>query len=147
MIRIVSRRRHYLLRSFLCNGPVVFDRFITWSAWESTQCSVAPWHFLQDQSIMRACKRWQSLWGIRSIPWGSPWLCFAEMLCIGLLKRLSTGWPAAIKSSPNGCNDATVGSLYLSLKQQLITVFSLLHSTALHLNQPRFCDSLLGILL
>lgn len=144
MIRIVLRRHHYLPHPFLC--PMVFDDFITWSAWESTQCSVPPDPFLQDLSIMRACKWWRSLWGIRSVPWGSPWLCFAEMLWIGPLKRLSSGWPAAIKSSPNGCNDAAVGSLYLCLILQLVTVFSLLLSTALHLNQQRFCDSLRSIL-
>lgn len=47
-----------------------------------------PWSFfLQDLSITRACKRWRSLRGIRSVPWGSPWLCFAEMLWIGAAKE------------------------------------------------------------
>lgn len=67
---------------------------------------------------------------------------FSEMLWIGLLKRLSSGWPAAIKSSPNGCNDAAAGSLRRCLILQLVTVFSLLLSTASHLNKQRFCDSL-----
>lgn len=102
--------------------------------------------FLQDLSITRACKRWQRLGGIRSVPWGSSWLCFAEMLWIGPLKRLSSGWPAVIKSSPNGCNDAAVGSLHRCLILQLVRVFSLLLSTALHLNKQRSCDSLRSIL-
>lgn len=62
---------------------------------------------------------------------------------IGPLKRLSSGWPAAIKSSPTGRNDAAAGSLYLCLILQFDAVFSLLLSTALHLNRRRFSESLL----
>lgn len=67
------------------------------------------------------------------------------MSWIGPLKRLSSGWPAAIKSSPTGCNDAAAGSLYLCLILQFAAVFSLLLSTALHLNQRRFSESLLKL--
>lgn len=148
MIRIILRRHHYLPHPFLCNVPWFLMTFITWSAWERAQCSTPPDPFLQDLSIMRACKRWQTLWGIRSVPWGSPWLCFAETLWIGLLKRLSSGWPAAIKSSPKGVMmqlwAASISAWYYSLC--FFFFFFLLLNTALHLNQQRFYDSLCSIL-
>ncbi len=57
------------------------------------------------------------------------------MRWIGQLKRLSSGWPAAIKSSPTGYRDATEGRLYLCLIQQFIVIFfSLLSSADFRLN-------------
>lgn len=79
-------------------------------------------------SITRSCKRSHPLYQIRAslVPWGPPWLCFAEMRWIGQLKRLSSGWPAAIKSSPAGYKDAAEGrppdtTLYCHLFPQLST--------------------------
>lgn len=62
--------------------------------------------------------------GTSPVPWGPPWLCFSEMRWIGQLKRLSSGWPAAIKSSPTGYRDAAEGRLYPALIQQFIVIFS-----------------------
>lgn len=45
------------------------------------------------------------------------------MQWIGQLKRLSSGWPAAIKGSPSGYSDATESWLYLRLILQFIVIF------------------------
>lgn len=84
------------------------------------------------------------------IPWGPPWLCFSEMQWIGQLKRLSSVWPAAIKSSPTGYWDVAEGRLYLCLIQQFIVIFfppSLLSSAALSLNSLQNVCSLIATVL
>lgn len=88
--------------------------------------------FLQCLSITRLCKGSQCPYQIRAspVPWGPPWLCFSEMRWIGQLKRLSSGWPAAIKGSPSGYSDATESWLYLCLILQFIVIFFSRHSLA-----------------
>lgn len=80
----------------------------------------------QYLSITRSCKGSLRLHQIRPspVPWGPPWLCFSEMRWIGQLKRLSSGWPTAIKSSLTGYRDVTKGRLYPRLIPQFIVIFS-----------------------
>lgn len=85
---------------------------------------------------MKSCKGSQRPSQIRTspVPWGPPWLCFSEKHWIGELKRLSSGWPADVKSSQTGYNDAAGGRLHPRLILQFVIMFSFAVKCSLHLN-------------
>lgn len=67
------------------------------------------------------------------------------MRWIGQLKRLSSGWPPAIKSSLTGYSDVAEGRLYLCLIQLFYCNFlCALSSTDLYTGLQSVCDSLLN---
>lgn len=89
--------------------------------------------------IRKSCKRSPPIKGQRlSCPLRPSLAIFfssPKMQWIGQLKRLSSGWPIAVKSSPAGCRDAAGGRLHLRLIQRFIVIiFLCCHAQALNLS-------------